>query len=279
MIRADPDREANRMNHLLADLPIEVEVAQFGGKPERLPKQLSRSLLPANRDETARVRVMQSLQECTRRLGASRYNSSGSVSPANVSSSLSRRESVSHGDYSDRKLSDANTQVQKRPSRSSLPEESEVTLHRGRTKSNTSSRRHSSPVPKKHETRQREHAASRTRRRSRSRVRETPEEMDDRRQDSRSRSNRRVNWARTASVIPDDTGRRSRKDEYRLMQGRDPHHKIEDTKPPPLLQSSTGEHGSRRRRSAVSVRRLLPEEGIFDEFMRGRGKWGRGSMS
>lgn len=48
-IRAFPDQEAKRLNHILADLPIIADGAFDDGKPERLPKQISRHLLPAAR--------------------------------------------------------------------------------------------------------------------------------------------------------------------------------------------------------------------------------------
>ncbi|RGP76091.1 hypothetical protein FLONG3_5482 [Fusarium longipes] len=48
-IQAFPDQEAKRLNHIIADLPIIADGAFEDGKPERLPKQLSRYLLPAAR--------------------------------------------------------------------------------------------------------------------------------------------------------------------------------------------------------------------------------------
>ncbi|KAJ4267283.1 hypothetical protein NW762_003387 [Fusarium torreyae] len=48
-IQAFPDQEAKRLNHILADLPITADGALVDGKPERLPKQISRHLLPATR--------------------------------------------------------------------------------------------------------------------------------------------------------------------------------------------------------------------------------------
>ncbi|KAF4451402.1 hypothetical protein F53441_5668 [Fusarium austroafricanum] len=48
-IRAFPDQEAKRLNHIMTDLPITADGALVDDKPERLPKQISRHLLPANR--------------------------------------------------------------------------------------------------------------------------------------------------------------------------------------------------------------------------------------
>ncbi|KAH7173767.1 uncharacterized protein B0J16DRAFT_196817 [Fusarium flagelliforme] len=48
-IRAFPDQEAKRLNHIMADLPIIADGAFEDGKPERLPKQLSRHLIPVAR--------------------------------------------------------------------------------------------------------------------------------------------------------------------------------------------------------------------------------------
>lgn len=47
-IQAFPDQEAKRLNRVIAELPIEADGQD--GKSERLPKQLSRHLLPADRD-------------------------------------------------------------------------------------------------------------------------------------------------------------------------------------------------------------------------------------
>ncbi|KAF9775838.1 hypothetical protein IL306_006030 [Fusarium sp. DS 682] len=48
-IRAFPDQEAKRLNHIMTDLPITADGVLVDDKPERLPKQISRHLLPATR--------------------------------------------------------------------------------------------------------------------------------------------------------------------------------------------------------------------------------------
>ncbi|KAM0352962.1 hypothetical protein ACHAPU_001846 [Fusarium lateritium] len=48
-IRAFPEHESKRLSHILADLPITADGVFIEDKPERLPKQLSRYLLPASR--------------------------------------------------------------------------------------------------------------------------------------------------------------------------------------------------------------------------------------
>jgi hypothetical protein len=49
-IQAFPEQEAKRLNLIMADLPIIADGAFEDGKPERLPKQLSRHLLPVTRN-------------------------------------------------------------------------------------------------------------------------------------------------------------------------------------------------------------------------------------
>ncbi|CAM1509477.1 Fc.00g032160.m01.CDS01 [Cosmosporella sp. VM-42] len=48
-IQAFPDQEAKRLSQVIAELPIEADTSARDGKPERLPKQLSRHLLPEER--------------------------------------------------------------------------------------------------------------------------------------------------------------------------------------------------------------------------------------
>lgn len=55
-IQAFPDQEAKRLNRVIAELPIEADSPD--GKPERLPKQLSRHLFPADRDRAVHQDVV-----------------------------------------------------------------------------------------------------------------------------------------------------------------------------------------------------------------------------
>lgn len=48
-LRAFPEHEAKRLSHILADLPITADGVLVDDKPERLPKQISRHLLPETR--------------------------------------------------------------------------------------------------------------------------------------------------------------------------------------------------------------------------------------
>ncbi|PKS06930.1 hypothetical protein jhhlp_005526 [Lomentospora prolificans] len=53
-IYAYPDVEAKRLDRIMSKLPIDADGPLVDGKPERLPKQLSRHLLPEKADKTAR---------------------------------------------------------------------------------------------------------------------------------------------------------------------------------------------------------------------------------
>ncbi|KAM5350479.1 hypothetical protein ACJ41O_006984 [Fusarium nematophilum] len=60
-IQAFPDQEAKRLNRVMADLPITADGPLLEGKPERLPKQLSRHLLPAERHREAHDLVVDAI--------------------------------------------------------------------------------------------------------------------------------------------------------------------------------------------------------------------------
>ncbi|KAI9155410.1 hypothetical protein HJFPF1_07993 [Paramyrothecium foliicola] len=51
LMRAYPDREAKRLCSIVEDLPIEADGFALNGGRERLPKQISRHLFPANRHD------------------------------------------------------------------------------------------------------------------------------------------------------------------------------------------------------------------------------------
>ncbi|MBE3045083.1 hypothetical protein IMZ48_21520, partial [Candidatus Bathyarchaeota archaeon] len=59
-IYAYPDSEAQRLHAIISLLPIDAEV---DGRRERLPKQLSRHLLPARPDKTARRNLDGAVEE------------------------------------------------------------------------------------------------------------------------------------------------------------------------------------------------------------------------
>ncbi|POR32917.1 Uncharacterized protein TPAR_06855 [Tolypocladium paradoxum] len=62
-IRACPDLEARRLDHVMAALPIDAAGSTPDGKPERLPKQLSRHLFPPRPLKGTEKRVDNALME------------------------------------------------------------------------------------------------------------------------------------------------------------------------------------------------------------------------
>ncbi|KAG9235486.1 hypothetical protein BJ875DRAFT_483213 [Amylocarpus encephaloides] len=53
-ILAYPNQEAKRLENVVLDCPIDADGEMIDGKPERLPKQISRHLLPANQDRQSK---------------------------------------------------------------------------------------------------------------------------------------------------------------------------------------------------------------------------------
>ncbi|KJZ71979.1 hypothetical protein HIM_08659 [Hirsutella minnesotensis 3608] len=70
-IQANPDTEAKRLDKIMSSQPIEVEGDTLDGKPERLPKQLSRHLFPSKPHERTRQRVASSLMDWVEATGFS----------------------------------------------------------------------------------------------------------------------------------------------------------------------------------------------------------------
>ncbi|KAI8661882.1 hypothetical protein NCS55_01059600 [Fusarium keratoplasticum] len=62
-IQTFPDQEAKRLNRVIADLPITADGPPVDGKPERLPKQLSRHLLPADRQRETHDLVVNAISD------------------------------------------------------------------------------------------------------------------------------------------------------------------------------------------------------------------------
>lgn len=62
-IQTFPDQEAKRLNRVIADLPITADGPLVDGKPERLPKQLSRHLLPADRQRETHDLVVNAISD------------------------------------------------------------------------------------------------------------------------------------------------------------------------------------------------------------------------
>lgn len=77
IILAYPEEESERLGKVVLDLPIDADGQMVDGKPERLPKQLSRHLLPASEDrdskrlvDSAMATFLENLGSTTRRKGS-----------------------------------------------------------------------------------------------------------------------------------------------------------------------------------------------------------------
>ncbi|PHH59432.1 hypothetical protein CDD81_3192 [Ophiocordyceps australis] len=62
-MQASPGLEARRLDMIMSALPVEVEGDTLDGKPERLPKQLSRHLFPGKPQERSCQRVVSALRD------------------------------------------------------------------------------------------------------------------------------------------------------------------------------------------------------------------------
>lgn len=89
-IKAYPEEEAARLNNILQAWAIDADGALVDGKPERLPKQLSRHLLPGKEDKTSRKLLDNAIDAFFDDLGSSNRRYSSITSPP-----LSRRSSYS----------------------------------------------------------------------------------------------------------------------------------------------------------------------------------------
>jgi hypothetical protein len=78
-IFAYPDQEADRLSAVIMQLPIDADGTLVDGKPERLPKQLSRYLLPAIHDEKTRKTLDSAITDFLDDAGAPTPLSSPSV--------------------------------------------------------------------------------------------------------------------------------------------------------------------------------------------------------
>ncbi|PNY19944.1 Uncharacterized protein TCAP_07459 [Tolypocladium capitatum] len=70
-IQSSPDLEARRLDHVMAALPIDAAGSTLDGKPERLPKQLSRHLFPSRPHKGTGKRVDNALKEWAEGMGLS----------------------------------------------------------------------------------------------------------------------------------------------------------------------------------------------------------------
>ena len=87
-ILAYPEQEACRLEKIVLAMPIDADGANVDGKPERLPKQISRHLLPGKElPDTKRI-LGRAIEDCMSELGIPKRKASMSNSPP-----LTRRES------------------------------------------------------------------------------------------------------------------------------------------------------------------------------------------
>ncbi|KAF4585827.1 hydroxyproline-rich glycoprotein DZ-HRGP [Ophiocordyceps camponoti-floridani] len=70
-IQVSPDSEARRLDSIMAALPIEATSETPDGKPERLPKQLSRHLFPSRAHDKTKHRVAAALTDWVEAMGYS----------------------------------------------------------------------------------------------------------------------------------------------------------------------------------------------------------------
>ena len=91
-VLAYPEEEAKRLEKVVLALPIDADGVILDGKPERLPKQISRYLLPQKEDRKSRRWIENAISDFFNDLGTSRRHKSSvtSSSPPRRSSSQSR---------------------------------------------------------------------------------------------------------------------------------------------------------------------------------------------
>ncbi|KAH7319652.1 hypothetical protein B0I35DRAFT_408440 [Stachybotrys elegans] len=232
LIRAYPDREAKRLAHVMTDLPIEAEGSTFDGSLERLPKQLSRSLLPAKRHEKSYDLVKQSLAEWARSMGVSPPSSPIFVPP-------SPRESLSHLSVPD----NVRRYVVEEPGNGQAPRSRKVREYHmcGRDngglraeqyeKSNAASSR------SQNDRHHRPHSPNIV-----NQYRSSAPAVNGQRSSSRrGSSSQPIPWSAAAHPVSNivyQEGDRSRQDEYRFLQGRDPQVSLESQPRTPTESSS-----------------------------------------
>lgn len=97
-----PDHEARRLHAVVERLPISADGPLLDGKPERLPRQLSRRLFPAAGDEEVQARVLTSvlafIEDKVARGGEAHYHRSdrsGRYHPEDYSGSRHRHKTSS----------------------------------------------------------------------------------------------------------------------------------------------------------------------------------------
>lgn len=96
MIQAYPDEEAKRLDKVVSDLPIEAD-SLLDGKPERLPKQISRYLLPEKplrKSQKLVDEAMRDFMEDINSTPTSQTKGGSSSKPTHTSSTQEKRPST-----------------------------------------------------------------------------------------------------------------------------------------------------------------------------------------
>jgi hypothetical protein len=93
-ILAYPEEEAKRLETVVLAMPIDADGVILDGKPERLPKQISRHLLPEREDRKSRKLIEKAISNFFDNLGTSSRRKTSTIGPS--SKLLSTTQSRSH---------------------------------------------------------------------------------------------------------------------------------------------------------------------------------------
>lgn len=106
-ILAYPDVEWKRLEKVVTDLPIDADGLMVDGKPERLPKQISRHLLPEHEDPDSKQVLDNAVSDFYESLGTSKKSKPTITSPP-----LSRHSSTTQARRSPVDVNQSNTKPQ-----------------------------------------------------------------------------------------------------------------------------------------------------------------------
>jgi hypothetical protein len=95
-ILAYPDEESKRLEKVVLAMPIDADGETVDGKPERLPKQISRHLLPGREDRKSRKLVNNAIQDFLEDLGKSSSKLKASIASPPLSRHSSGSQSRPH---------------------------------------------------------------------------------------------------------------------------------------------------------------------------------------
>lgn len=242
LVQVFPDDEARRLAAVVEDLPIEAAGLAVDGKPERVPKQLSRHLLPAKPVEDVFYALAQAVLAWKKAMGISDAAAASPTSPRDANRGsrgdaeieVTRRRSEGHYRESERRQRPEDTSRRystRHASRLERPQQSSLVPLLTSGRSTHSQQR--SPA-----------SGSRYRR-------ETPRTAE-------SGGNYRV-----SSEVGDQL-RRTREEEYRLAQGRDRWGSLDSSTP-------RGGSGASRRRSVVVSTPQTEDNPTYEEYLTERG--------